>query len=433
MIWNKGKECMSRDELADLQGKRLVSLVKYMYRSAAYYRTKMKNLGMEPGDIRGIEDLGKLPFTTQEDLAEAYPSGVYAMQGRKIAQFYALNQLSGNGMTTGFTQKDLEVWRECMARSLTMANLGKKDVLQTTCRCGESGCLEARCGADKIGTAALPVTVDRPSAVIGLMQKLRVTGIVSTPSSLLRVAQIVEERGLRNSLRLKAALCGGEAWTECIRKKIQEKLGAKVYDIFGLNALTGLGVACECGHQSGMHVQEDFFLAEILDTHTLLVLPGGIEGELVFTTLQKEGIPLIRYRTMHMTKINYAACGCGRTTARIDRICEGTDDVFFIRGNSVFALQIESALAGLYDIRASYTIYIRREHNLDVVDVCISGEQPDRADVVKRVRNAVGSVIGIRPNIQFTQNAAAKKAVWTGRAAGEGSVTIVDERRFFRK
>ena len=267
MIWNKARECMSRDELAVLQGKRLVELVDYMYHNAGYYKRKMQVLGLEPGDIRGIEDLEKLPFTTREDLIDAYPLGVFAMSNSKIIRYHASDHSTGYaGMETmaGYTQNDIDVWKECMARSVSMAGLGEGDVIQIAYNYGLcTDGISAHYGAEKVGAAVIPAADCRPVALIALMRRLRVTGVISTASYLMHVAQMVEKRGLRTSLQLKTAICGGESWTENIREKIQDKLGIKAYDIFGLDELTGLGVACECERQMGMHIQEDFFLAEI--------------------------------------------------------------------------------------------------------------------------------------------------------------------------
>ncbi|MDE6619893.1 MAG: phenylacetate--CoA ligase [Lachnospiraceae bacterium] len=410
MIWNKAKECMSRDELAELQGKRLVKLVKYMYQNAQYYRKKMQNLGLEPGDIRGIEDLDKLPFTTQEDLIDAYPLGVFAMSDRNIVRYHASTHRAGMETMVGYTQSDIDIWSECMARSISMADFGKKDVISVAYNYGLcADGLGAHYGAEKVGAAVIPASDCKPATLIALMRRVFATGIISTPSYLMRVAQEVEEKGLKNSLQLKAAICGGGQWTENARKKLQDKLGIKVYDIFGLNELTGPGMACECECQKGMHIQEDFFLTEILELNTLIVLPGGRRGELICTTLQKEGIPLIRYRTMRIAKINYEKCECGRTMARIDRIFESADDIVLIRGSSVFVLQIEMALSELQNIDAFYVVCIRREHNLDVVDIYIEIDRRKREmlseseEAVKhQVANAVGSVIGIMPRVHCT-------------------------------
>lgn len=439
MIWNRAVECMSRDELAALQGKRLVELVRYMYQNTRYYKNKMMELGLEPCDIQEIGDLEKLPFTTKGDLLEEYPSGVFAMPGSKIVHYQTSDHKDGHyaGMETvaGYTQNDLKVWKECMARSISMAGLGEKDVIQAAY--GHGVCADGFCaqyGVEKIGAAVAPASADQPAVSVALMRRLHVTGLISTPSYLTSIAKVIGERSLKNKLWLRAALCGGKPWKEDIREKIQDELGMMVHDIFGLNELTGLGVACECEHQNGMHVQEDFFMAEILDTCKNHVLPGGKKGELVFTTLQKEGVPLIRYQTGNVTRINYEKCECGRTMARIDRICEGADDMLLIRGNSVFVYQIEEALSGLQDIEYSYTMCIRKEHGLDVVDLFIENYienfiengRIDKESAKRRVADAVCGVIGMMPDVYCAKSGVVQ--IPEEGAAG-GKVMIVDRRR----
>lgn len=437
MIWNKARECMSRDELADLQGKRLVKLVEYMYQNAAYYRKKMQKLGLEPGDIQGIGDLEKLPFTTKEDLTEAYPLGVFAMSDSKIVRYYSSNHKDAHyaGMETvaGYTQNDIEVSKECMARSISMAGLGEKDVIQVAYEYGSSTeGLDAHYGAERVGAAVVSGFDDKPMALLALMRRLHVTGVISTASQLMRVTQAAEKKDLKNSLQLKAAICGGESWSGSMRERLQTRLGIKVYDIFGLNELTGLGVACECECQKGLHIQEDFFLAEVVDRNTLLVLSDGKKGELVFTTLQKEGIPLIRYRTRNLTRIHYEKCECGRTMARIDRVCGGTDDMLLIRGKSVFAFQIEEALSELEDFDIFYLVYIREEHACDVVDIYIESDRINEEllpeggrDMKHRVADAVCHIIGMMPKVQFGSSAI-NELPDTERK----KVIIIDERRF---
>ncbi len=429
MIWNKSRECMSRDELANLQGGYLVKLVKYMYQNVAYYRKKMQKLGMEPGDICGIEDLGKLPFTTKEDLISAYPSGIFVVPQKRIARYHSSDNLTGPDRIVGYTKKDIDNWSECVARSISMANLGKKDVIQIMYNYAPfSEGLGAHYGAERVGAAIVPSGIGRTSGLAALMKKLHVTGIMGTPTYLLRLAHIVEEQGLKSGLNLKAVLCGAEPWTENTRRKIQDKLGVKAYDMYGLNELTGLGVACECEFQRGMHIQEDFFLTEILDTHTLAVLPDGLKGELVFTTLQKEGLPLIRYRTTHVTRIHYEKCECGRTMARIDRICKATSELLMICGKGVFITQIEEALVGLHFVATSYMVCIKKEKELDVVKVSMnySADKPlsteEKDAMLQQAEKALSSVIGVIPEISFAKN---KRGIFNDN---DKKVVVIDER-----
>lgn len=411
MIWNNSKECMSRDELANLQGKYLVKLVKYMYQNVAYYKEKMRKLGVEPGDIRGIEDLRKLPFTTKEDLIAAYPTGIFAVPRRKIVRYHSSDNLTGPERIVGYTKRDIDYWSECVARSISMAGLGKRDVIQILYNYASfSEGLGAHYGAERVGAAVVPSGIGRTTGLAALMKKLRVTGIMGTPTYLLRLAQIVEEQGLKGKLSLKAALCGAEPWTEKTRRTIQEKLGVKAYDLYGLNELTGLGVACECACQKGMHVQEDYFLAEILDAQTLVVLPDGITGELVFTTLQKEGLPLIRYRTMHFTRIHYEKCDCGRTMARIDRIGKTLPEGLMICGKSVLIKQIEEVLCKVPANAVVYTVYIRKEHGIDAAEILVSCSADElflseRQETVKQqIEKTFSEAVGVMPKVRFEKN-----------------------------
>ncbi len=452
MIWNEARECMSRDELAVLQGRRLVELVKYMYDNAGYYMKKMRKIGLEPGDIREIGDLPKLPFTTREDLIEAYPAGLLVMSNSRIVHYYGSDHntgFAGRETLAGYTQHDMDIWKECMARSISMAGLGEEDVIQVGCSYGVFGDgIGVHGGAQEVGATVIPASDYKPAMLGALMRRLRVTGIVSPYSYLMRVAKFVEKRGMKNMLRLKAAVCGGGSGTESVQKRIQDRLGIKVYDIFGLDELTGLGVACECACQNGLHIQEDYFLAEVVDAHKLLVLPGGVRGELVFTTLQKEGIPLIRYRTMSHTKINYEKCECGRTMARMDKVFYGENDVLQIRGNDVPVSQIDAALSAVQDREASYILYVRKEHNYDVVDVYIVCAEKNGAavrgeDRRRAVADAVAAVIGTQPVVYYARIAKSGALCGTHgevfrddfgeeyrKDAIEKRVTIVDERKY---
>ena len=430
MIWNEEKECMSRDQMADLQGKQLVKLVRYMYRNVGYYRKKMKKLGLEPGDIRGIEDLSKLPFTTSEDLQDPYPNGMFAVPVSKLVRYGTIDSASGAELIVGYTQNDLNLWSECMARSIAMAGLGKNDVIQIAYDPENwvEG-LGSLSGAERIGATAIPMPTDPKKDLMSAIRKFHVTGIIGTPSYLMHLARMIEKKGMSSEL-LKAAVCGGTFWADKTRKKVQDVFGIRMYDIYGMDELMGLGVAGECKCQNGMHVQEDYFIAEVLDTETLIAVVDGVLGEIVFTTLQKQGIPLIRFRTMNITRINHEKCECGRTSARIDRICARTEDIVYIRGNSILLFSIENALSQLREIKASYIVTIKREHGLDIVDVCIESSridelmQSDNGEMVKRcVADVVGKVIGMKPNVHINESGIT-------RLYNRRKVTIIDERRF---
>ena len=426
MIWNETKECMSRDEMLDLQGKRLVMLVKRMYYNTDYYRKKMQQKGVEPGDIKSIEDLDKLPFTTKEDLKNTYPFGMFAVPQSEIVRYHTASGTDGIDTVVGYTRNDIDIWSECVARSIYMAGLNRDDVIQVAYNYSMfNGGLGAHYGAEKVGAAVLPTSSHSTPQLVKLIQDLGVTGIMGTPTYLLHIAQTIEEMGLAGKTTLKAAMCGTELWPAHMRDKVQQKLGIKAYDIYGLSELAGPGVACECSCQKGMHVQEDYFLAEVLNPQTLKPVSDGESGELVFTTLHKEGIPLIRYRTMDISSITHEKCECGRTTARIRRLGEKAGDLLVIRGNHVRPDEITSALLQISDISASYKISVCREHSFDMVDVFIKPDSDcdtvEAERVKKKVEKVLHSLIGMPPRITIVDKEIAG-------SFGDEKVSVVDNR-----
>lgn len=426
MIWNETKECMSRDEMLDLQGKRLVMLVKRMYYNTDYYRKKMQQKGVEPGDIKSIEDLDKLPFTTKEDLKNTYPFGMFAVPQSEIVRYHTASGTDGIDTVVGYTRNDIDIWSECVARSIYMAGLNRDDVIQVAYNYSMfNGGLGAHYGAEKVGAAVLPTSSHSTPQLVKLIQDLGVTGIMGTPTYLLNIAQTIEDMGLVGKTTLKAAMCGTELWPAHMRDKVQQKLGIKAFDIYGLSELAGPGVACECSCQKGMHVQEDYFLAEVLNPQTLKPVSDGESGELVFTTLHKEGIPLIRYRTMDISSITHEKCECGRTTARIRRLGEKAGDLLVIRGNHVRPDEITSTLLQISDISASYKISICREHSFDMVDVFIKPDSDCGTIEVERVKQKVEkvlhSLIGMPPRITIVDKEIAG-------SFGDEKVSVVDNR-----
>ena len=345
MIWNETKECMSRDEMENLQSARLVKLVDRVYHNVEYYRKKMQALGLEPGDIKGIEDLDKLPFTTKDDLRETYPFGMFAVPNSQITRIHASSGTTGKATVVGYTRRDIDIWSECVARCITMAGLGKEDIIQVAYGYGLfTGGLGAHYGAEKLGATVVPMSTGNTKKLITMMIDFGVTGIMCTPSYLLHIGETIREMGVRDKIRLKASLNGAEPWTEGMRSQIEQYLGIQAHDIYGLSEIMGPGVATDCSYHCGLHIHEDHFLPEIVDQKTLKPLRDGMTGELVISTLTKEGLPLIRYRTKDLTSIDHSPCACGRTTARIARFTGRTDDMLIIRGVNVFPSQIEAAL-----------------------------------------------------------------------------------------
>lgn len=429
MIWNEARECMSRDELMTLQEKRLVRMVKKIYHSVAYYRMKMQQKGIEPGDIRRIEDLEKLPFTTKEDLIQNSPFDFMAVPQSEIIRYHSSNATTGTEIIVGCTRNDIEIWAECVARCIYMAGLGKNDTIQIAHNYGLfTGGLGAHYGAERVGAAVVPSSTCSIDRLVRIMKELKVTGIMCTPSYLLHIAQMIENMGEVENMRLRAALCATEAWSEKMRNRIEKMLGISTYDVYGLSEFAGLGVACDCECHKGLHVQEDFFVPEIVDVNTMAAVKDGEKGKLVFTALRKEGVPLIRYKTNEMTTITRERCQCGRTTARIGRFESKTEDTITIRGVSVFRFQLENMLADLEHIRARYRMRIYRESKLDMIDVLVAMEDlektPSEAEkelVKNNVITAVRETIGITPKVVFTNMEAITEV------PGRTSV-VVDER-----
>lgn len=386
MIWNEAKECMSRDEIHHLQGKRLVKTVNHVYHNVEFYRKKMQAEGLEPGDIRSADDITKLPYTTKDDLRDTYPFGLFAVPMSEIVRVHASSGTTGKATVVGYTRRDIDVWSECVARAFTMAGLTKDDIIQVAYGYGLfTGGLGAHYGAENLGATVVPMSTGNTKKLITMMKDFGATALACTPSYLMHIAETLEEQGDIPNIKLKAAICGAEPWTENMRKQIEEKLHIHAHDIYGLSEVMGPGVACDCIYHKGLHVYEDHFLPEIVSSETLLPVPEGETGELVFTTLTKEGIPLIRYRTKDLTSISYDKCECGRTLARISRFKGRSDDMLIIRGVNVFPSQIEAALLEMSGTTPNYFMIVDRVNNLDTLEVQVEVEERFFSDEIKEL------------------------------------------------
>ena len=393
MIWNETKECMSRDEMTNLQSARLVKLVDRVYHSVEYYRKKMQALGLEPGDIRGIEDLDKLPFTTKDDLRDTYPFGMFAVPNSQITRIHASSGTTGKATVVGYTRRDIDIWSECVARCIAMAGLGKEDIIQVAYGYGLfTGGLGAHYGAEKMGATVVPMSTGNTKKLITMMIDFGVTGIMCTPSYLLHIAETIEEMGVRDQICLKASLNGAEPWTEGMRGQIEQYLGIHAHDIYGLSEIMGPGVATDCSFHKGLHIHEDHFLPEIVDQNTLKPLRDGMTGELVISTLTKEGLPLIRYRTKDLTSIDHSPCACGRTTARIARFTGRTDAMLIIRGVNVFPSQIEAALLEMGETTPHYLLIVDRINNMDTLEVQVEVEERFFSDEIRELENLTNRI-----------------------------------------
>lgn len=430
MIWNKAKECMSRDELADLQSKRLVKVVNRVYHNVEYYRKKMQAVGIEPGDIQGIEDLDKLPYTTKDDLRDTYPFGLFAAPQSEIVRIHASSGTTGKATVVGYTRKDIDTWAECVARALTMAGVTRGDTIQVAYGYGLfTGGLGAHYGAEHLGATVVPMSTGNTKKLTTMMIDFGVTAIACTPSYLLHIAETLEANGDIPNIKLKAAICGAEPWTEQMRLQIEDKLHISAHDIYGLSEIMGPGVACDCKYHKGLHVFEDHFLPEIIDPETLKPIGAGQTGELVFTTLTKEGLPLIRYRTKDLTSISYDKCECGRTLARISRFKGRSDDMLIIRGVNVFPSQVEAALLEMGGTTPHYMMIVDRVNNLDTLEVQVEVEERFFSDEIKELENltkkiahAIQQAIGLAVKVKLVEPKSIERSM--GKA-----VHVIDKRK----
>ena len=431
MIWNETKECMSRDELENLQGARLVKLVDRVYHNVEYYRKKMQAVGLLPGDIRGIGDLDKLPFTTKDDLRATYPFGLFAVPLSQITRVHASSGTTGKATVVGYTRHDIDVWSECVARYITMAGLGKSDVIQVAYGYGLfTGGLGAHYGVEKMGATVVPMSTGNTKKLVTMMVDFGVTGIMCTPSYLLHIAEVIDEMGVRDKIRLRASINGAEPWTEKMRQQIEERLGIHSHDIYGLSEVMGPGVAADCSFHRGLHIQEDHFLPEVVDQHTLKPLRDGMTGELVISTLTKEGLPLIRYRTKDLTSIDHTPCECGRTTARLARFTGRTDDMLIIRGVNVFPSQVEAALLEMAGTTPHYLMIVDRVDNLDTLEVQVEMQEGFFSDEIRGLENLSGRIAhGIQQAIGLAVKVKLVEPKSLERSDGK-SRHVIDKRTF---
>ena len=379
---------MDRGELKKLQSERLVKMVSYVYHNVPYYREKMQKAGVEPGDIRGLEDIEKLPFTTYEDLNKAYPFGLAAVPKSELVRVHASSGTTGKPKIAVYTRRDIDTWSECAARCLTMAGVTRDDVIQVGYGYGLfTGGLGAHYGAEYVGALVLPMSTGNTKKLIDMMIDCGATAIACTPSYLLHVAEDLQKAGLVDKIKLKTAICGAEPWTNEMRASIEKQLGIKAYDIYGLTEILGPGVAADCDAHAGLHIWEDHFLPEILDPATLKAVPEGQSGELVITTLTKEGMPMIRYRTKDLTSLETSKCSCGRTMARIQRFKGRTDDMLIIRGVNVFPSQVEAALLTIDGTTPHYMIIVDRVDNADTFEVQVEVDERFFSDEVSKLEN----------------------------------------------
>jgi phenylacetate-CoA ligase len=393
-IWNRHFECMEREELKKVQSERLRETVERVYYNVPYYRNKMQEAGLGPEHIQSTDDLHKLPFTTKQDLRDNYPFGLFAVPMSEIVRVHASSGTTGKPTVVGYTHRDIATWSEVMARTLTCAGANRHDFIHVAYGYGLfTGGLGIHYGGEKIGASVIPVSGGNTTRQLQLMHDFGSTVLACTPSYALFLAEAIEESGIyRKELKLRVGVFGAEPWTENMRKEIEEKLSIKAIDIYGLSEVIGPGVASECLHQQGLHISEDHFLPEIIDPLTLEVLPQGETGELVFTTITKEGLPLIRYRTRDLTRLKYSKCTCGRTMVRMEKCLGRSDDMLIIRGVNLFPSQIESVILEMSEIKPHYLLIVDRVNNLDTIELQVEVDEEffqDKISQLQSLRNKI--------------------------------------------
>lgn len=393
--FQKETECMPREEIKRIQSERLVWQVARMYDRVELFRKRMDEKKLKPEDIKSIDDLSKLPFSYKQDLRDYYPYGLFAEPLKNIVRTHASSGTTGKQIVVGYTRHDLEMWADCMARQLAAAGTTDEDVVQVSYGYGLfTGGLGAHAGAERIGATVVPTSSGNTARQIRTMVDFGTTVLCCTPSYSMYLAEAIEEAGLRDKIRLKSGVFGAEPWTEDMRHAIENSLGIKAFDVYGLSEIMGPGVSYECECQNGMHVNEDMFVPEIIDPNTGEVLPEGAQGELVFTTLTKEGFPVIRYRTRDICSLNYEQCECGRTFVRMNKPTGRSDDMMIIRGVNVFPSQIEEVLLRISEgVTPNYQIIVGRENNTDTLDINVEMTEKLFADDVKSIEKIEKKIV----------------------------------------
>ncbi|MDG5816334.1 phenylacetate--CoA ligase [Chitinispirillales bacterium ANBcel5] len=385
MIWDKKSETMPLEDLKKLQGKRLQKTVERIYTNVPFYKSKLDECGIKPSDIKEISDIKNLPFTTKDEMREVYPYGLLASKQEDIVEIHTSSGTTGKPVVGAYTQNDIDLWSEVMARTLSMGDVTSKDVIQNGYGYGLfTGGLGAHYGARRIGAMVIPISVGNTKRQLSVMRDFGATALTCTPSYSLYLAEAGKDEGVDFSkLPLRVGFFGAEPWSENMRAEIQEKLNVKAIDIFGLTEIIGPGVASECECQDLLHVFEDHFYPEIIDPSTGEILPEGQKGELVFTTISREGSPVLRYRTRDITYLTREPCACGRTSVRMHRILGRTDDMLIIRGVNIFPSQVEHVLLQVDGVEPHYQLIVERRGSMDLLEVQVEMTETIFSDELK--------------------------------------------------
>ena len=424
-------ECASRDQVIAWQNERLIKQVHNVYDNVEYYRKKMQEAGVEPGDIQSIEDLHKLPFLTKDDLREAYPYGLLARPLSDCVRIQSTSGTTGRRVVAFYNQHDLDFWEDCCARALVAAGATKEDIVHVCYGYGLfTGGSGLNGGSHKLGSLTLPMSSGNTERQIQFMTDLGSTILCCTPSYASFLGEVITERGLKDQLQLKAGIFGAEAWTEEMRHNIEETLGIKAYDIYGLTEISGPGVAFECCEQSGMHINEDHFIAEVINPATGEVLPDGEKGELVFSSITKEAFPLLRYRTRDICILSREKCSCGRTHVKMTKPMGRSDDMLIVKGVNVFPSQIETVLIN-QGYQANYQIIVTREGSNDHIEVQIeltpemaSDASLDKEKATKKLVSGLKAMLGILAEVKLVE----PKSIT--RSEGK-AVRVIDQRHLY--
>jgi phenylacetate-CoA ligase len=423
---------MDRNGIKHVQSERLREAVERVYFNVPYYRNKMQEAGLGPERIQSIDDIAKLPFTTKQDLRDNYPFGLFAVPMSEIVRVHASSGTTGKPTVVGYTRNDISTWSEVMARTLTGAGANRNDFIQVAYGYGLfTGGLGIHYGGEKIGASVIPISGGNTVRQIQLMHDFGSTVLACTPSYALFLAEAIAESGIkREDLKLRVGVFGAEPWTENMRREIEDKLRIKAIDIYGLSEVIGPGVASECPVQEGLHISEDHFYPEIIDPETLKVLPEGNIGELVFTTLTKEGLPLIRYRTRDLTKLTYEKCKCGRTMVRMEKCLGRSDDMLIIRGVNLFPSQVETVLLDMSEIKPHYLLIVDRINNLDTLELKVEVDEAFFQDKIsqleslrQKLQNNLESSLGLGIKVTLVEPKMIERS--EGKAK-----RVIDKRKF---
>ncbi|QGP92397.1 Phenylacetate-coenzyme A ligase [Neomoorella glycerini] len=431
LYWNERYECLPEDELRELQVERLQATVKRAFFNVPFYRKAFQAIGIEPGDIKSLDDLQKLPFTTKQDLRDNYPFGMFAVPMSEVVRIHSSSGTTGKPTVVGYTRHDIDVWAELMARALVCGGTTRHDIIQNAYGYGLfTGGLGIHYGAERLGASVIPISGGNTRRQIMIMKDYGSTVLTCTPSYALHIAEVMAEMGISpEELKLRCGIFGAEPWSENMRQEIEKRLGISAVDIYGLSEVIGPGVGIECQEKNGLHIFGDHFLVEVIDPVTEKPVPPGQLGELVITSLTKEALPVIRYRTRDITSLIPGTCSCGRTYVRVARFTGRTDDMLIIRGVNVFPSQVESVLLEMGGTEPHYLLIVDRQGALDTLEVKVEVSDSLFSDKVrgleeleKRLVNELESTLGISVKVTLVEPKTIERS--EGKA-----VRVIDKRK----